>query len=126
MRVVVGSNDRRIRVEHFYLPNEPVVLDDIERSFIAQALERTQGNQSEAARLLGLTRYTLRYRMEKYGLRVVDEVQSSTSTTSPEPPAPPQTASAPVAPEGPVSGEVDAVDCDCCCCCRGCPAERGR
>ncbi len=52
----------------FVLPEEGVVLDEVERSLIDQALARTEGNQSAAARLLGLTRYQLRYRMEKYGL----------------------------------------------------------
>ena len=33
-----------------------------------QALERSGGNQSEAARLLGIGRFALRYRMEKMGL----------------------------------------------------------
>jgi DNA-binding protein Fis len=31
-------------------------------------LERTHGNQSAAARLLGISRYALRYRLEKFGL----------------------------------------------------------
>ena len=41
---------------------------DWERSLVIQALERTDGNQSGAARLLGLTRDELRYRVEKYAL----------------------------------------------------------
>jgi DNA-binding NtrC family response regulator len=35
---------------------------------IKQALDRTQGNRSRAARLLGLTRDTLLYRIKKYTL----------------------------------------------------------
>jgi two-component system response regulator AtoC len=52
----------------FMLPAGGVVLDDVERELIEQALERTQGNKSAAARLLGLTRDTLRYRLERFGL----------------------------------------------------------
>lgn len=52
----------------FELPEEGVELDAVERGLIEQALERTEGNQSAAARLLGLTRYQLRYRVEKHGL----------------------------------------------------------
>ncbi|MCB9780464.1 MAG: sigma-54-dependent Fis family transcriptional regulator [Alphaproteobacteria bacterium] len=52
----------------FVLPEDGVNLDELERSLIEQALERTGGNQSASARLLGLTRYQLRYRMEKYDL----------------------------------------------------------
>jgi DNA-binding NtrC family response regulator len=50
------------------LPEGGVVLGDIERSLICQALERTGGNQVQAASLLGISRHTLRYRMQKYGL----------------------------------------------------------
>lgn len=53
----------------FTLPTSGVVLDDIEKSLIVQALERTGRNQSAAARLLGISRYALRYRMAKHSLR---------------------------------------------------------
>ena len=42
------------------------IEEDWERSLIEQALGRTDGNQSGAARLLGLTRDELRYRVDKY------------------------------------------------------------
>ncbi len=41
-----------------------------EQGLIAQALERTGGNQTGAARLLGLTRDELRYRVEKYAIEI--------------------------------------------------------
>ncbi len=44
------------------------VVVDLERHFIVQALERTGGNQTEAAKLLSISRDQLRYRLEKYGL----------------------------------------------------------
>jgi two-component system, NtrC family, response regulator AtoC len=50
------------------LPEEGINLDDLEISLLTQAMARTKGNQSAASRLLGLTRYTLRYRLEKHGL----------------------------------------------------------
>ena len=52
----------------YELPEEGVSLDAVERGLIQQALDRTAGNQSAAARLLGLTRYQLRYRVDKHGL----------------------------------------------------------
>ncbi len=48
------------------LPDEGIVLEDVERGLIAEALEKARGNRSEAARLLGVTRDTLLYRMKKY------------------------------------------------------------
>jgi two-component system response regulator AtoC len=52
----------------FTLPEDGVDLEAVERGLLTQALGRTQGNQSAAARLLGISRYALRYRMEKFGL----------------------------------------------------------
>ncbi|WP_224248390.1 helix-turn-helix domain-containing protein [Hyalangium gracile] len=40
-----------------------------ERSLIARALEEAGGNQSEAARRLGLTRVTLIDKLKRHGLR---------------------------------------------------------
>ncbi len=52
----------------FALPEEGVDLEAVERGLLVQALARTRGNQSAAARLLGVSRYALRYRMEKFQL----------------------------------------------------------
>lgn len=43
-------------------------LEETERALIEVALAESRGNQSSAARLLGITRDTLRYRMKKHGL----------------------------------------------------------
>jgi len=40
----------------------------VERKLIVEAMERAAGNQSKAARLLGVSRDTLRYRLKKYGI----------------------------------------------------------
>jgi len=40
-----------------------------ERELVTQALERTGGNQTQAARLLRITRETMRYKMKKFNLR---------------------------------------------------------
>lgn len=52
----------------FVLPEDGVDLEAVERSFIEQAMDRTGGNQSAAARLLSISRYALRYRLEKFDL----------------------------------------------------------
>jgi DNA-binding NtrC family response regulator len=53
----------------FRLPDQGVVLALVEESLIRQALQRTQGNRSRAARLLGISRDTLLYRLKKFGIR---------------------------------------------------------
>jgi two-component system response regulator AtoC len=45
-----------------------MTLEEVERRLIEEALAATQGNQVRAARMLGITRDTLRYRMKKFGL----------------------------------------------------------
>jgi PAS domain S-box-containing protein len=44
-------------------------LADQERRLVVHALENTDGNQTQAARLLRITRDTLRYKMKKFNLR---------------------------------------------------------
>ncbi|MDH3598172.1 MAG: sigma-54 dependent transcriptional regulator [Candidatus Tectomicrobia bacterium] len=52
--------------ERFILPPQGVSLTGLERDLVRQALERSAGNVTQAAKLLGLSRDTLRYRIEKY------------------------------------------------------------
>ncbi len=60
-----GAGDRT----DFELPAGGIRLDDLESDMIRQALVRTGGNRSRAARLLGLTRDTLLYRIKKYAIQ---------------------------------------------------------
>jgi two-component system, NtrC family, response regulator AtoC len=67
-----GSTDQATHQERreggprlFRLPNEGVVLDEVEMSLVRQALERSGGNQTRAAGLLGISRDQLRYRLKK-------------------------------------------------------------
>jgi PAS domain S-box-containing protein len=50
-------------------PVDGMSLEDNERSLLVRALEKTNGNQTQAARLLRVTRDTLRYKMKKFNLR---------------------------------------------------------
>jgi DNA-binding NtrC family response regulator len=52
----------------FELPPDGLSFVDVERDLIEQALERTEGNITRAAELLGLTRDTIRYRLEKHDI----------------------------------------------------------
>jgi len=47
---------------------EDASLAEHERQLVATALDKAQGNQSQAARALGIGRDALRYKMKKYGL----------------------------------------------------------
>jgi DNA-binding NtrC family response regulator len=60
---VVASGE--VQVE---FPDNGLSLEAVERALIVRALEKAAGNQSAAARLLGISRDTLRYRLEKFGL----------------------------------------------------------
>ena len=51
------------------LPPEGIDLERLTRDLIVQALERTGGNRSRAARLLGISRPTLIYRIDKHKIR---------------------------------------------------------
>ena len=46
-----------------------IVLDDVERQLIVKALEASGWNRSRAAEMLGISRDTLRYRIEKFRLQ---------------------------------------------------------
>jgi DNA-binding NtrC family response regulator len=58
------SNDSN---QHHFLP-DGMTLDQYEQELIREALRRADGNKSQAARLLGLTRNALRYRLTQMGL----------------------------------------------------------
>jgi DNA-binding NtrC family response regulator len=67
-----------IRIENIRQPNgvstqeallpEGVTLEQWEQNMIREAMRRADGNKSQAARLLGLTRNALRYRLSQMGM----------------------------------------------------------
>ena len=50
------------------VPVGAMTLEEMEKQAIREALERASQNQVRAAKLLGISRDTLRYRMKKFGL----------------------------------------------------------
>ena len=52
------------------IPPAGLNLDEMNRDLIVQALERCGGNRAQAAKLLGMSRPTMIYRIEKYGIKV--------------------------------------------------------
>ena len=59
-----NSSERAV----FTLPDSGIKLDEVEKDLMRQALEKSKGNQSKAARMLGLTRDTFLYRLKKYAI----------------------------------------------------------
>lgn len=51
------------------------VLPAVERELVAHALRETNGNQVQASKLLGITRATLRNRIDKFGIKQAVSVQ---------------------------------------------------
>ena len=51
-----------------HLPSSGISLERVEKELILKALEKTNWNQSQAARFLDISRRTLIYRMEKHGI----------------------------------------------------------
>jgi transcriptional regulator with PAS, ATPase and Fis domain len=66
--LVIGAPEQISYGQEWAVPASGIDLEEVERQFIISALKRTGGNKSKAARLLGLSRDTLRYRLEKYQL----------------------------------------------------------
>jgi len=64
-----NGDDMDRLVERLLSSGKTALIEDMERLLIGRALEKLNGNQLQTAKLLGITRNTLRSRIEKYGLR---------------------------------------------------------
>jgi DNA-binding NtrC family response regulator len=60
--------------------SEGDVLEGQERLLIMQALETAGGNQTEAARILSISRDRLRYKLKKHNLYIPDSGRASAAT----------------------------------------------
>ncbi|HUA20722.1 MAG TPA: sigma-54 dependent transcriptional regulator [Bryobacteraceae bacterium] len=67
IRLDLSAPPRTAAVTGNFLP-DGMTLDQYEQSIIREALQRASGNKSQAARLLGLTRNALRYRLSQMGI----------------------------------------------------------
>ena len=67
-RVAVVPREAADGATELRVPNTGVSIETIERALIVFALVQTADNRTRAARLLGLTRSALLYRMRKHGL----------------------------------------------------------
>jgi two-component system response regulator AtoC len=82
-----GSLMRSPVTSQFKLPPNGLVLEDVERQLVVQALERANGNQTQAGQLLGINRDQVRYRIEKFGLERLKERQADARTGAASPAA---------------------------------------
>lgn len=58
----------RRKLFRILLPENGISMEDVEKDLISQALERTNNNQTKAAKILGISYDTLRYQVKKFGL----------------------------------------------------------
>jgi len=66
-RISSNGNGNTNKSTGFILPEAGLQMDTLEADLINQALNRTKGNRSKSAKLLGLSRDTFLYRMQKHG-----------------------------------------------------------
>ena len=62
------TREQRVANLRMELPDEGVSLEDVERELLLAALQKHNWNQTRAAAFLNITRSTLLYRMQKFGL----------------------------------------------------------
>lgn len=67
-----GEPKAILSIFEYEIPTTGISLEAVEKAIIMKALEKADYNQSQAAKLLGITRNTLRYRMEKHDIEIPD------------------------------------------------------
>jgi transcriptional regulator with PAS, ATPase and Fis domain len=67
-----------------YIPEGGTSLEEVERAMVELAMRQSNSNQTQAARLLDISRDALRYKLKKFGLIHVDDesIESSPEETS--------------------------------------------
>ncbi len=71
--VAIPFEDGQSLVPIFKFERGRFFAEAVEKELLAQALQHTRWNVSRAAKLIGLTRASMRYRMERYSLTHVEE-----------------------------------------------------
>ena len=72
-QVVNGKNLPRLSI-----PEGGTSLEEIERTFVEMAMQQANRNQTQAAKLLDISRDALRYKLKKFGLIHSEEEEVST------------------------------------------------
>ena len=63
-----GGFVERRKLSRILLPENGINMEELEKDLLCQALERTNNNQTKAAKMLGISYDTLRYQVKKFGL----------------------------------------------------------
>ncbi|TET18712.1 MAG: sigma-54-dependent Fis family transcriptional regulator, partial [Candidatus Cloacimonadota bacterium] len=68
----ISGNHKTVRsgVKGLVFPEDGISLEQVEHDLCEEALNIAKGNKSKAAKLLGISRDTLRYRLKKYRIKV--------------------------------------------------------
>jgi len=78
-QIAAPSGESENLAAQFHLPGAGISLEEVELSFVRQAIEHSGGNQTRAAELLGISRDQLRYRLKK--LHDVEDVRAHSKST---------------------------------------------
>ncbi|HRW97450.1 MAG TPA: sigma-54 dependent transcriptional regulator [Bacteroidales bacterium] len=82
-RALILSDGRQLTIDDFMIKNDPISktvsdtlnLDENEKMIIETALRQTAGNQIKAADLLGISRDSLKHRLQKHGIVISKTVE---------------------------------------------------
>jgi two-component system response regulator AtoC len=66
-----GPPEETVRFKPF-IPPQGIILDKVEKEYILEALRMKKGNKIQAAKMLGISRSALIYRMQKHGIKTGD------------------------------------------------------
>jgi two-component system, NtrC family, response regulator AtoC len=64
------------------IPNGGTSLEEVERTMVDLAMKQANGNQTQAARLLDISRDALRYKLKKFGLLHGEEEEAAAASNS--------------------------------------------
>jgi transcriptional regulator with PAS, ATPase and Fis domain len=70
-----------------YIPEGGTSLEEVERSMVELAMRQANSNQTQAARLLDISRDALRYKLKKFGLMHSDEEETAVAPPANGPPS---------------------------------------
>ncbi len=72
---VASPNGRSL--PKLFIPQGGTSLEQVERTLVEIAVQQANGNQTQAARLLDISRDALRYKLKKFGLMHADEEEAA-------------------------------------------------